>query len=196
MATTPASQSDVIDASHVAENVRLIKDFAVYMVDAAKPPEGFTYPTSASWTPGDTVKPVGWATDKGLTLKFGAGSSTDIKGHDQSVVKSVVAKGNFELTIPAMECRKTVAEAFFGVSADTDGSIKSNAEPGKTWNVIILGIDTDGRPVVLVLHNATVTDRGDISLAGGSAIELSITLTTHPSGSVKQLEAYGLTVDA
>lgn len=188
--TTTNDLASVISKSHSADNVRVIKDFAVFLLPDAK-----NLPTSTTWTPPDGVTPVGWATDKGLTLALKAGSTTDIKGHDGSVVKSLTAPGNFTLKIPAMESRKSVAAAYFGVDA-TDGVIKSNGEAGGTYQVVVAGIDTDGKPVVIVLRDATVTDRDDITLAGGSAIVLGITLTAHtPSDGNSQLTIYSLTTD-
>lgn len=188
--TTPTTTlADAINASHDADNVRLIKDFAVYLLT-----DTTNLPTSASWTPPSSLTPVGWATDKGLTLSTKAGSETDVKGHDQSVVKSLTAAGNYTLKVPAMECRKTVAEAYFGVTISTDGAIHANAEAGPKYQVVIAGIDSDARPVIVVLRDATVTDRDDITLAGGSAIELSVTFTSHKPASGNQLDIYGLTV--
>ncbi len=188
--TTTTDLASVITGSHSAANVRLIKDFAVFLLPDAK-----NLPTGTTWTPPDGVTPVGWATDKGLTLTLKAGSTTDIKGHNGTVVKSLTAPGNFTLKIPAMESRKSVAAAYFGVSADR-GVIKSNGESGGTYQAVVAGIDTDGKPVVIVLRDATVTDRDDITLAGGSAIEMGITLTAHtPSDGDSQLTVYGLTVD-
>lgn len=187
--TTTNDLASVISKSHSAANVRVIKDFAVFLLT-----DTTNLPTGTSWTPPSGVTPVGWATDKGLTLSLKAGSTADIKGHDGGVVKSLTAPGNFTLKIPAMESRKSVAAAYFGVTVE-DGVIKSNGEAGGTYQVVVAGIDEDGKPVVIVLRDATVTDRDDITLVGGSAIVMGITLTAHtPSDGGTQLAVYGLTV--
>ena len=98
------------------------------------------------------------------------------------------------ITFGYSQRRKAVAEAYFGVTIDTDGAIHANAEAGPKYQVVIAGIDSDARPVIIVLRDATVTDRDDITLAGGSAIELSVTFTSHKPASGNQLDIYGLTV--
>lgn len=182
---------DTIAASHNSANVRLIKDYAVWLL-----PDASNLPTSTAWTPPSGVKPVGWNTDDGAELAFEAGDTTDIKGHDGSVVLSVGAPGNYTLKIPALEMTKTVAQAYFGVTVGADGAIHSAGNPTGKYQVVLAGIDHAGRPVIIVLRDATITDRDSITLSAGSSMTMTMTFTAHTASDGKQFDAYGLTVEA
>lgn len=182
---------DTIAASHNSANVRLIKDYAVWLL-----PDATGLPTSTAWTPPSGVKPVGWNTDDGAEFAFEAGETNDIKGHDGSVVLSVGAPGNYTLKIPALEMTKTVAQAYFGVTVGTDGAIHSAGNPTGKYQVVLAGIDQAGRPVIIVLRDATITDRDSITLSAGSSMTMTMTFTAHTASDGKQFDAYGLTVEA
>lgn len=188
--TTTTPLKDVITASHSSENVRVIKDYAVWLLSVAT-----GLPTSTTWTPPSGTSPIGWNTEDGAELEFKSGDNTDIKGHDGSVVLSLSAPGNYTLKIPAMETTKAVAQAYFGVTVGSDGSIHSAGNPSGMYQLVLAGIDQNDKPVIIVLRDATITDRDSITLSAGKAMTMTMTFTGHTASDGKQLDIYGLVLD-
>lgn len=170
--------------------VRLIKDYALFLY---KRSDNITLPTSEQWTNPDNLKPVGYNSEDGIVLHPEPGDTTDIKAHNGKIVRSVTEPGYWTLKFAGIECRKSVAEAYFGVTADEHGAfhVKDATTPTE-YSLIVAGIDIDGNPIVITAGKATVSDRDDITFKNGETITFSLTLKLLNASDGDQYAVYGL----
>lgn len=170
--------------------VRLIKDYALFLY---KRSDNITLPISADWTNPDNLAPVGYNSEDGIVLHPEPGDTTDIKAHNGKIVRSITEPGYWTLQFAGIECRKSVAEAYFGVTADEHGAIHvKDATTPTEYSVIVAGIDIDGNPIVITAGKATVSDRDDVTLKNGETITFNLTLKLLNATDGDQYAVYGL----
>lgn len=170
--------------------VRLIKDYALFLY---KRSDNITLPISEQWTNPDNLTPVGYNSEDGIVLHPEPGDTTDIKAHNGKIVRSITEPGYWTLQFAGIECRKSVAEAYFGVTADEHGAfhVKDATTPTE-YSVIVAGIDIDGNPVIITAGKATVSDRDDINLKNGETITFNLTMKLLNVGDGDQFAVYGM----
>lgn len=183
--------AELIAADRYRSNIRLIGDLAVWLL----PVDGWTYdgraaadkqlPTLAGdgtpqWTP--PSRPVGWMSSDGVTLSYKPGETTIFPGFNGEPAHYVTQPGNWTLKLEGLETRLNTLQAYFGSSVYKNQITYS---PSRTvqwtmWDVILAGIDTDDRPVIIELLNAEVTARDDLKISGRNAVTIGLTFTPHP----------------
>lgn len=187
---TASDWAELIAADRYRSNIRLIGDMAVWLL----PVDGWTYegrkaadaqlPTLAGdgtpqWIP--PRRPVGWMSSDGVTLSYKPGDTTLFPGYNGEPARYVEQPGNWTLKLTGLETRLSTLQAYFGSSV-YKGQIAYS--PSRTvrrmWDVVLAGIDTDDRPVIIELLNSDVTSRDDLKIAGRNAVELGLTFTAHP----------------
>lgn len=181
----------LIKADRYRSNIRLIGDLAVWLL----PVDGWTWdgrktadkqlPTLAGdgtpqWTP--PSRPVGWMSSDGVTLSYKPGDTTLFPGCNGEPARYVEQPGNWTLKLEALESRLNTLQAYFG-STVYQSSITyspSSTVQRRMWDVILAGIDTDGRTIIIELLNGEVTARDDLKVTGRSAVTVGMTFTSHP----------------
>lgn len=180
----------LIPADRYKANIRLIGDMAVWLL----PVDGWTWdgrkaadaqlPTLAGdgtpqWTP--PSRPIGWMSSDGVTLSYKPGDTTLFPGFNGEPAHYAEQPGNWTLKLTGLETRLSTLQAYFGSSV-YKGQITYS--PSRTvqrmWDVVLAGIDTDDRPVIIELLNAEVTARDDLKIAGRNAVTIGLTFTSHP----------------
>lgn len=192
--TAPMTADDwaeLITADRYRSNIRLIGDLAVWLL----PVDGWTYegraaadkqlPTLAGdgtpqWTP--PSRPVGWMSSDGVAISYKPGDTTVFPGYNGSPAHYVEQPGNWELELTGLETRLNTLQAYFGSTVYNNSIIyRTTATANLTmWDVVLAGIDTDGRTVVIELHNGEVTARDDLKVTGRNAVTCGMTFTSHP----------------
>ena len=183
--------ANLITVDRYRSNIRLIGDLAVWLL----PVDGWTWdgreaadaqlPTLAAdgtpqWEP--PSRPVGWMSSDGVTLSYKPGDTTLFPGYNGEPAHYVEQPGNWTLKLTGLETRLSTLQAYFGSSVYKDSITYS---PSRTvnrymWDVVLAGIDTDDRPVIIELLNSEVTARDDLKIAGRSAVTIGLTFTSHP----------------
>lgn len=181
----------LITSDRYQANIRLIGDMAVWLL----PVDGWTsegrkaadaqLPTLAGdgtpqWTP--PSRPIGWMSSNGVTLAYKPGDTTLFPGLNGEPARYVEQPGNWTLKLTGLETRLSTLQAYFGSSVYKNSITYS---PSRTvnrymWDVVLAGIDTDDRPVIIELLNSEVTARDDLKIAGRNAVEPGLTFTSHP----------------
>ena len=181
----------LITSDRYQANIRLIGDMAVWLL----PVDGWTsegrkaadaqLPTLAGdgtpqWTP--PIRPVGWMSSDGVTLSYKPGDITVFPGLNGEPARYVEQPGNWTLKLTGLETRLSTLQAYFGSTVYKNSITYS---PSRTVNrymfdVILAGIDTDDRPVIIELLNSEVTARDDLKITGRSAVTIGLTFTSHP----------------
>ena len=189
-----ATNYDYISSGNNADNVRLIKDYALFLYG---PGETYTKPESVDWKPAAGKNPIGYNSEDGATLHPEPGDTTEIKGHNGDVTVSETDPGYWTLQVPGLECRKDIAEAYFGVTADEKGALHvKDATTPTMWGFVLAGLDQHGDPIMVCAEKAQVSDRDDISLVSTSAVVLNVTFKMLKGSDGYMFHAYGLISDA
>lgn len=185
------ADTSYISSGNNAELVKLIKDYALYLFPLA---EGApTLPTSEQWTPPTGAKPVGYNSEDGAVLHPEPGDTTEIKAHNGDVVVSESDPGYWTLQIPGIECRRSIAEAYFGVTADEKGAFHvKDATSNIQYAWVLAAIDQYGNPIVLCGGKAQVSDRDDMTLGSTDVLTFNVTLKMFKGADGYQFHCYGL----
>lgn len=183
--------AELIAADRYRSNIRLIGDLAVWLL----PVDGWTYEGRAAadkqlptlsgdgtpqWTP--PSRPVGWMSSDGVTLKYSPGETTLFPGYNGEPAHYVEQPGNWTLKLEGLETRLNTLQSYFGSTVYKDSITYS---PSRTvqrvmWDVVLAGIDTDGRTIIIELRNGEVTARDDLKVTGRNAVTVGMTFTSHP----------------
>lgn len=181
----------LIKADRYRSNIRLIGDLAVWLL----PVDGWTWdgrkaadkqlPTLArdgtpQWAP--PSRPVGWMSSDGVTLSYKPGDTTIFPGFNGEPAHYVTQPGNWTLKLTGLETRLSTLQAYFGSSVYKNSITYS---PSRTvnrymWDVVLAGIDTDGRTIIIELRNGEVTAHDDIKAVGRTTVTVGMTFTSHP----------------
>lgn len=183
--------AEIIAASYDAKLVRPIKDYAIFLIPASK--FTGTLPSSTEWTNPDNLKPVGYNSEDGATLHPEPGDTKEIIAHNGDVARSTTKPGYWTIKFAGIECRKTIAEAYFGVTADDKGAFHvADAATHTEYVLIVVGIDIDDNPIVITAGRAQVSDREDMEFKNDEAITFSLTMKLFKAEDGQQFHLYGL----
>ncbi|MCF2705814.1 hypothetical protein I6E29_00805 [Arcanobacterium haemolyticum] len=184
-----AEKTDYISASNNADNVKLIKQYALFLF---KEGELTAEPTSADWTPPTGVKPIGYSTEDGAVLHPEAGEETELKGHNGDVTISESSGGYWTLQLAGIECKKSIAEAYFGVEAGTNGDIHvDDASNPFRGSLVLAALDQKGRPMVLHAPKVAVGERDDLTLSYTEQLSMSVTFRMQKPAGGHMFSLYG-----
>lgn len=188
-----ATENDYISNGNNADNISIIKQGAVFLYTAEETVT--TPPTSTKWTPGDK-KPLGYFTEDGIVLHPESGDDTEIKAHNGDIVYSSNSGGYWTIQIVGMECKKELAEAYFGTKPGADGALDiADASTPQDFHIVVAGLDHKDRPIILYAERVKVSERGDISMIYTDVAKLDVTFKTLAGKDSKQLHLYGFVRD-
>lgn len=180
-----------ISSGNNADLVKLIKDYALYLFPLSE--GAVTLPTSEQWTPPEGKTPVGYNSEDGAVLHPEPGDTTEIKAHNGDVVVSESDPGYWTLQIPGIECRRSIAEAYFGVTADDKGAFHvKDATTSIQYAWVLAALDQYGNPIVLTGGKAQVSDRDDMTLVSTDVLTFNVTLKMFKGADGYQFHCYGL----
>lgn len=185
------ADNSYISSGNNSELVKLIKDYVLYLFrrDGTVP----AMPTSEQWTPPTGSEPVGYNSEDGAVLHPEPGDTTEIKAHNGDVVVSETDPGYWTLQIPGIECRRSIAEAYFGVTADEKGAFHvKDATSNIQYAWVLAALDQFGNPIIMCGEKAQVSDRDDMTLNSTNVLTLNITLKMFKGSDGNQFNAYGL----
>lgn len=187
-----ATDTSYITSGNRADLVKLIKDYALFLwkLDDPNIPE---MPDSEKWTPPEGKKPVGYNSEDGAVLHPEPGDETEIKGHNGDIVVSEQEPGYWTLQIPGIECRQDIAEAYFGVKADTDGNFHvRDAATNIEYMAVLACLDQYGNPIVLPIGKCKVSDRDDMTLVSTEVVTFNVTFKMFKAADGYMFHVYGL----
>lgn len=184
------ADNNYITSGNNADLAALIKDYALFLF---KKGETYTFPTSEQWTPPTSKGPVGYNSEDGSTLHPEPGDTTEIKGHNGDIVVSETEPGYWTVQFAGIECRKTIAEAYFGVEADDSGAFHvKDATTPLEYGVVLAGLDQHGNPIVLGAAKAKVSDRDDMTFKSSDTIKFNLTMKFFKATDGYQFHVFGL----
>lgn len=186
------TDTSYITSGNRADLVKLIKDYALFLwnLDDSNIPE---MPDSENWTPPEGKKPVGYNSEDGAVLHPEPGDETEIKGHNGDIVVSEQEPGYWTLQIPGIECRQDIAEAYFGVKADTDGNFHvRDAATNIEYMAVLACLDQYGNPIVLPIGKCKVSDRDDMTLVSTEVVTFNVTFKMFKASDGYMFHVYGL----
>lgn len=180
-----------ITSGNNADLVKLVKDYALFLFPLDD--GGFTPPTDENWQPPETARPVGYNSEDGAVLHPEPGDDTEIKAHNGDIVISEQEPGYWTLQIPGIECRRSIAEAYFGVKADDDGAFHiKDATANRQYGLVLACLDQYGNPIVLSAGKAQVSDRDDMTMVSTEVLTFNVTFKFFKAADNFQFHVYGL----
>lgn len=177
--------ADRVTSAHDRTRIRLFPHMAVYFAQNIS-----DVPDAITWVPPDWMNPVGWLGDDGATLSYTPGEVTVIRRLDGGDGARVRAPGSWSLKIHALEIDGTMAGLWLGQDLLESGGWSDGTAAGTIPAVILAGIDTRMRPIIVVMHDAEPSAWEDMTLSGTKAACTRLTFTTRTAG--RQLDIYGL----
>lgn len=187
-AGTGTNPYDYMVNGNDASRVRLIKQYALFLMD----PATASLPTSEEWKPASGLTPIGYNSDDGAELSPETGKSDDITGHNGDTVASISSGGNWKLKLTGIECRKQIAEAYFGVKADSNGGFHlDDAACNTEYALVLAGLDQYGKPIIISAGRAKVGDRESINFAYNKAVSFGITFNLLKPAQGHAVDIYG-----
>lgn len=105
--------------------------------------------------------------------------TTDIRNRNGDVVRRVRNSQDHTYSFPFLETNPDTLEAYYGAGSYEDGVVKVSAQEGMRGSWIIHSLDGD-KILRTVIPDGQVTERGDITMAPGSAVTYPVTLTCYP----------------
>lgn len=187
-----ATDTSYITSGNNAQLVKLIKDYALFLWPLSDPNLP-AMPDSETWTPPAGKRPVGYNSEDGAVLHPEPGDTTEIKAHNGDVVISETDPGYWTLQIPGIECRKDIAEAYFGVEADDKGAFHvKDAATNIEYMAVLACLDQYGNPIVLPIGRCKVSDRDDITLVSTDVVTFNVTLRMFKAADGYMFHVYGL----
>lgn len=161
-------------------NVRVAVTGAVYAAASGATVTAPTSPTSALDT---DLKDLGYLSEDGIEEDRDR-STEDIKGHDGTVVRTVVTESSVKFKFTMIETKKETLELFYGATA-TEGatygdiSINTSATGGRRAFVI----DTiDGSDLIRRwIPEGELSEVDTLTLANGEPVGYAVTITGYPA---------------
>lgn len=183
------TDNSYISSGNNADLVKVIKQYVLFLV---KKGETFAKPTSENWTPGE-LKPIGYSSEDGAVIHPEPGDETEIKGHNGDTVYSETDGGYWTIQCAGIECRKSIAEAYFGVEADTKGGfhVKDATTPIE-YQIVLAGLDQFDNPVLFLAEKAKVSDRDDMTLVSSDVLQFNCTFKLLKASDGYMFHVWGL----
>ena len=187
-----ATDTAYITSGNNAQLVKLIKDYALFLWKL-KDPDLPGMPESENWTPPASKLPVGYNSEDGAVLHPEPGDDTEIKAHNGDIVVSEQEPGYWTLQIPGIECKKDIAEAYFGVEADDKGAFHvKDAATNIEYMAVLACLDQYGNPIVLPIGRCKVSDRDDMTLVSTEVVTFNVTFKMFKAADGYMFHVYGL----
>ena len=187
-----ATDTAYITSGNNAQLVKLIKDYALFLWKL-KDPDLPGMPESENWTPPAGKLPVGYNSEDGAVLHPEPGDDTEIKAHNGDIVVSEQETGYWTLQIPGIECKKDIAEAYFGVEADDKGAFHvKDAATNIEYMAVLACLDQYGNPIVLPIGRCKVSDRDDMTLVSTEVVTFNVTFKMFKAADGYMFHVYGL----
>lgn len=84
--------------------------------------------------------------------------------------------GYWTIQCAGIECRKSIAEAYLGVEADTKGGLHvKDATTPIEYGIVLAGLDQFGNPILFFAEKAKVSDRDDMTLVSSDVLQFNCT---------------------
>lgn len=101
--------------------------------------------------------------------------------------------GYWTIQCAGIECRKSIAEAYFGVEADTNGGfhVKDATTPIE-YQIVLAGLDQFGNPVLFFAEKAKVSDRDDMTLVSSDVLQFNCTFKLLKASDGYMFHVWGL----
>lgn len=160
-------------------------------------PVGTALPTDETTALNAAFKDSGYISDAGLKIGTNQ-SNTEITDWSGNVVRDILTSYGNQLTWEHLEWNEQSLKNFLGdgnvtvvttAGAPTKITAKFNGDemPTKEW---VFNIKDGVRKLRVVVPNAKVSERGEISFTKGEAVKLPITLKTYPDASGNHIYVY------
>lgn len=160
-------------------------------------PTGTALPTDETTALNAAFKDSGYISDSGLKIGTNQ-SNTEITDWSGNVVRDILTSYGNQLTWEHLEWNEQSLKNFLGdanvtVTATTGAPTKIVAKfngdemPVKEW---VFNIKDGIRKLRVVVPNAKVSERGEVSFTKGEAVKLPITLKTYPDASGNHIYVY------
>lgn len=167
-----------------AGNVRVAGTGAIF-----KAPAGTAIPTDHTTALNAAFKELGYYTEDGFTLSADR-STSDIKGHNGDVVRTVTTEHKVTVEFTLMEWNLEAAKAMFGssqVTVATGTTIQVTSAAGDRGRLVLEAVDSgaSGTPKIrVVLPDAQIlTDTQEITFSNSESINFPIQVQAYPDGS-------------
>jgi hypothetical protein len=172
----------------VANNVRVGVTGAVF-----RAPAGTALPTTATGALDTGFWDVGYISSDGVTLSTSTDTNDIQAWQNGDITRTVQTSHSFTVQFTMLETNETTLGLYFNAFTHGAGAASGVAQvkgvQGYRGEFVINM--TDGTQTMrLVLPDAQVTDRGDITIVNGDAIQYQVTLTAYPDGSGNKAYLY------
>ena len=158
---------------------------------------GTALPTDETTALNAAFKDSGYISDAGLKIGTNQ-SNTEITDWSGNVVRDILQSYGNQLSWEHLEWNEQSLKNFLGdanvtVTATTGAPTKITAKfngdemPTKEW---VFNIKDGIRKLRVVVPNAKVSERGEISFTKGDAVKLPITIKTYPDASGNHIYVY------
>lgn len=145
-------------------------------------PVGTTGPTDAVAPVAATYKDVGYIHEDGVTQTIDTDTS-DIKAwQNGDVVRKIQTSHDYTLNMKFIETTDTTLGLYYADDSATATAIKVTGAQSahKAW---VLDVVDGDRTVRIVLPDAQITERGDVTYKNDEAIAYEVTITAYPDAS-------------
>ena len=143
-------------------------------------PTGTALPTSPSASKNAAFLEVGYVTDAGIVQSIG-NTTKEIKAwQNADVVRRIQTDHSATFKFAMLETNANSLAAYYLSYAAGVTQIKSGVMPRKSW---ILDVVDGTNLIRIVLPDAQITERGDVSYVNGDAISYPVTIECYPDAS-------------
>src|SRR5690606_29744912 len=141
-------------------------------------PLGTVLPTSAEEALDVALSEVGYISEDGLTQAIEADLEDIRAWQNGDIVRKVQTSHDLTYQFSMLETTADTLSVYYGADL-VDGELKINGEqlPHKVWVFDVL----DGENIIrVVLPDAQVTERGEVTYTNGEAVAYEVTITAYP----------------
>jgi len=154
---------------------------------------GTALPTTVTATPDTAFWDVGYISEDGVVTSTST-DTNDIKAwQNGDLVRRVQTSHDYTVQFTMLETNETTLELYYGNfthgAGAASGVAQVRGEQGYRGSFLVDVVDDTNR-IRLVLPDAQVTDRGDVSYVNGDAIQYQVTLTCYPDASGNKAYIY------
>ncbi|MFG2916259.1 hypothetical protein ACGF0D_25635 [Kitasatospora sp. NPDC048298] len=147
-------------------------------------PRGTTAPTDSTTAWPAAATDIGWISDDGITESNSADTSEIKAWQGGQTVRKVVSGSEMTFKLTAIETSKTVLELYHKGSKviTTSGkSVLAVKAPGTDRRLFGFDVIDGDSHIRIVIPDGEVTETGDITYKGDSALSYELTVTAYPS---------------
>jgi hypothetical protein len=164
-----------------AANARVAVTGAVY-----RAPAGTALPTSATGVLDTNFWDVGYISTDGIQTSISTDTNDIQAWQNGDILRTVMTSHNYTVSFTMMETNETSLGLYYNAFTHGAGAASGTAlvkgVQGYRGSFVINVVDGT-QNLRIVLPDAQVTERGDISYVNGDAIQYPVTLTAYPDAS-------------